>query len=253
MTGADLVRLGFLYPGYAAEDDFPELVRRLPVPASAEVVHTTMGELGDLHTVESLQAMGEHERLAQGAAVLRSRGVAAVMWACTSGSFTYGWDGAASQAAALQEQAGVPASSTSLAFIHAAQALGIRRVAVAATYPAPVAERFTAFLAAGGIEVLSMTPAHIMTASEAGRLSDDATLAMIATANRPDAEAVLVPDTALHTARILPQLMRAVGKRVLTANQVTVWEAARLAGLAGERDDASELLTGTLLLDGAGR
>lgn len=253
MTAADPVRLGFLYPGYAAEDDYPELVRCLPVPAAAEVVHTTVGELGDLHSVESLLAMGERERLARGAAVLRTRGVAAVMWACTSGSFTYGWDGAASQVAALREQAGVPASSTSLAFIHAARALGIGRVAVAATYPAPVAERFTAFLAAGGIEVVSMTPAGIMTATEAGQRSDEATLAMVAAADRPDAEAVLVPDTALHTARILPRLAQAAGKRVLTANQVTVWEAVRLAGLAGERGDARELLTGALLPGAAGR
>ena len=49
----------------------------------------------------------------------------AVVWACTSGSFVYGWDGANAQAAALGEQLGIPASSTSLAFVHAARALGV--------------------------------------------------------------------------------------------------------------------------------
>jgi hypothetical protein len=39
-----------------------------------------------------------------------------------------------------------------------------------------------------------------------------------------------VPDTALHTARWLDELEAAVRKPVLTANQVTMWEALRLAG-----------------------
>ena len=238
VTGVDSVRLGFLYPGYAAEDDYPDLVRRLPMPAVAEVVHTSVGELGDLHTVEALHAMGEHERLADGAAVLRGKGVAAAMWACTSGSFVYGWDGAQEQVTVLRKQSGTPASSTSFAFVHAARFLRIRRVAVAATYPEPVAERFAGFLRAGGIEVVGLTPNDVMTATEAGEMTDDATVRMVAAGDRPGAEAVLVPDTALRTARVLPRLAREVGKPVLTANQVTVWEAARLAGLAGAWADA---------------
>jgi maleate cis-trans isomerase len=40
---------------------------------------------------------------------------------------------------------------------------------------------------------------------------------------------VLVPDMALHTVRWLDDLESAVGKPVLTANQVTIWEALRPA------------------------
>ena len=43
-------------------------------------------------------------------------------------------------------------------------------------------------------------------------------------------DAVLLPDTALHTVAFLDDLEVAVGKTVLTANQVTTWEALRLAG-----------------------
>lgn len=245
-TPVDSARLGFLYPGRAAEDDYPDLVRRLSAPAVAEVVHTSVGELGDLHTIEALHAMGEHERLAEGAAVLRERGAVAAMWACTSGSFVYGWGGAMEQVATLREHAGVPASSTSFAFVRAARSLGIRRVAVAATYPEPVAERFTDFLRVGGIDVVAVTPNDVMTATEAGEMSGDATVRMIVSGDRPGAEAVLVPDTALRTASVLPRLSRAVGKPVLTANQVTVWEAARLAGLAGA-EAMSEFLAGGIL------
>lgn len=226
--------LGFLYPGFAAEDDYPRLAGMLSSPASVEVVHTSLGAMGDTHTVESLRAMGEGERLAAGAAELARRGVGCAVWACTSGSFVYGWEGAHRQVADLERTAGVPASSASLAFVHAAAELGVRRVAVAATYPVDVAACFAKFLAAAGIAVVGVDAAGVMTATEAGYLGPDRVTDMVLTADRPHAEAVLVPDTALHTVALLPRLEAAIGKPVLTANQVSVWEALRLIGGAGD-------------------
>ena len=52
--------------------------------------------------------------------------------------------------------------------------------------------------------------------------------------DHPDAEAVLIPDTAMHTLSILDDLEQAVGKPVLTANRVTVWKGLDLAS-AGRR------------------
>lgn len=245
MTEESLTRLGFLYPGYAAEDDYPDLARRLSVPVSAEVIHTSVGELGDLHTVEALQAMGEHGRLADGAGALRDRGAIVAMWACTSGSFVYGWDGARKQNAILREKAGIPASSTSFAFVHAAESLGVRRVAVAATYPTPVAERFVDFLNTARIDVVSLTPNNVMTATEAGEMSDDSTIDMIAAGNHPEAEAVLVPDTALRTANLLPRLVGEFNKPILTANQVTFWEAIRIAFPDSPWTNIRQFTTGT--------
>jgi maleate cis-trans isomerase len=39
-----------------------------------------------------------------------------------------------------------------------------------------------------------------------------------------------VPDTALHTVAWLDDLEERLGKPVLTANQVSVWEGLRVAG-----------------------
>jgi len=44
------------------------------------------------------------------------------------------------------------------------------------------------------------------------------------------AQALVVPDTALPTLDILAELEQALGKPVLPANQVTLWESFRLAG-----------------------
>jgi maleate cis-trans isomerase len=220
--------VGILYPGYSAEDDYPRAERltgeRLPL------VHTLMRE--DAHRVDALLDVGSEDVLADGAkAVAASDGpLDSIIWACTSGSFVFGWDGAQAQVAALREVAGVPASSTSFAFVDACAKLGVQRVAIGATYPEDVAERFVEFLGKAGITVLAMTPRGIVTAAEVGTLTEAVVLDFAAAVNRPDADAILLPDTALHTIELLDRLEERVGKPVLTANQVSVWQGLRLAG-----------------------
>ncbi|MCX2971109.1 MULTISPECIES: maleate cis-trans isomerase family protein [Streptomyces] len=224
--------VGFLYPGYSAQDDYPRLeamVREAGADVRLPLVHTDIGE--DAHRVDALLEMGSAHRLAEGMAELAGRGARAVVWACTSASFVFGWDGAHEQVRELARVAGVPASSTSFAFVHAARALGVTRVAVAATYPTDVAEHFAAFLKAAGIEVVALRGSGIITAAEVGTWGREEVLTMAGAGDHADAQAVLLPDTALHTAEVVGDLEAALGKPVLTANQATLWEGLRLLDL----------------------
>ena len=47
------------------------------------------------------------------------------------------------------------------------------------------------------------------------------------------AEAVLLPDTALHTAALVEEAEELAGKKVLTSNQVTMWGAVDLTLWSG--------------------
>jgi maleate cis-trans isomerase len=93
-----------------------------------------------------------------------------------------------------------------------------------------VAEHFRTFLKAGGIEVVSVRGSGIVTAAEVGTWGWPEVRAMAEAGDHADAQALLLPDTALHTAAYVRDLEQELGKPVLTANQVTVWEALRLAG-----------------------
>lgn len=228
-------RLGILYPGYAAADDYAQLADRLGSDVIADVVHTSVGE--DAHRVDALLDLGGAQRLLDGARELPRKSPDAAMWACTSGSFVFGWHGAHEQAAALQEALGVPVSSTSFAFVHAARALRVRRVAVAATYPPDVADRFRDFLSEGGLDVVRSQGHDIETAAEAGGLRGEDVRRMVLANDTAAAEAVLLPDTAMHTAADLDELDDVCGKPVLTANQVTMWTALRLAGRPAGRHE----------------
>jgi maleate cis-trans isomerase len=223
-----MTALGFLYPGHSAEDDYPRIEQLLGSDIRLPLVHTDIGE--DAHRVDALLEMGSTARLAAGVEELRLSGAEAVVWACTSGSFVYGWEGAREQVDKLSAAAGVPASSTSFAFVHAARALGIYRVAVAASYPDDVAKLFVEFLSTGGIEVVSMGHADITTAAEVGELSAEDVVKLALSHDHPAAEAVLVPDTAMRTLAEVNTIENALRKPVLTANQVTVWEGLRLTG-----------------------
>ncbi|TQL69053.1 maleate cis-trans isomerase [Nocardioides albertanoniae] len=220
--------IGLLYPGYAAEDDFATLEATLAGAVRLPLVHTSIGR--DEHTVEALLDTGSTARLEEGADAIAAHSPDAVMWACTSGSFVYGPDGAAAQCRAIAERIGVPVSSTSIAFVEAARALGLERVAVAASYPEDLVAHFRGFLAAGGIDVVSFGSSDIFTAADVGRLPADAVVEMARSVDVEAAMAVLVPDTAMHTLTCIDALESALGKPVLTANQVTLWEGLRLAG-----------------------
>ena len=234
--------LGLLYPGFAAEGDFSALAARLRGAVRLPLVHTSVGE--DAHQVDALLDLGRPERLAEGALALSGHRPDAVLWACTSGSFVFGWEGAHAQVAAVSDLLGLPASSTSLAFVHAACAMGVESVAVAASYPREVADRFGGFLHHGGVAVASMGSHGIETAAEVGRLGREAVVDMVRAADTPAADAVLVPDTAMHSLAWLDDLEAAVAKPVLTANQVTVWEGLRLLGPVPALPGLGSLFTG---------
>ena len=230
--------VGLLYPGFGAEDDFPWFAQRHRDVLALPLVHTSVGE--DAHRVDALLDLGSEERLRDGADALMAHGPDSVVWACTSGSFVFGWDGARRQVDALSEHTDRPATSTSLAFVEAVRHLGVSRVAVAASYPEDVAVHFREFLRRADITVAGSSSHGIVTAAEVGLLTRDQVVALAAAADTDGAEALLVPDTAMHTLRWLDDLEEAAGMPVLTANQVSVW-----AGL--------HLLDATRALPAAGR
>jgi maleate cis-trans isomerase len=231
--------VGLLYPGFSAEDDYPALESRLGGAVRLPLVHTSVGE--DAHRVDALLDLGGAERLAEGAKALAPYSPDSVMWACTSGSFVFGWDGAREQVDGIAQILDLPVSSTSIAFVEAAVTMGLRRVAVAASYPQDVATHFVDFLRRGGIDVLSLGSHGIITAAEVGTFGRDRVLDIARGGDVDGADAVLVPDTAMHSLAWLDDLEEAVGKPVLTANQVTVWEGLRIAGASTRLDGLGAL------------
>ena len=136
----------------------------------------------------------------------------------------------------------MPASSTSLAFARALSTLGHTRVSVLAPYPEAASRAFVAFLAEWGIEVDGFLWLDALNGFDSALIPAEAILRAARETDRRTAEALVIPDTALSTMSIVSELERVLGKTVLTANQVTIWEALRLAGSSLTVADHGRLL-----------
>ena len=200
-------------------------------PVENRVFHTEVPV--DAHRPDALRMVGDLELLLEPKDEVLAFGPDALSWACTSGSFIFGPEGAKHQVDEIEKAYGIPSSSTSLAFLVALDHLGIERVAVRASYPEDVARMFGDFVEAAGVSVQSVEGLHIITGVEVGTLQPERVIDFVASSTPSDVDAVLVPDTAMATAAFLEDLEEAAGTVVLTANQVTMWDLMQIAGWEG--------------------
>jgi maleate cis-trans isomerase len=224
-----MTRLGFIYPGGGAEQDYYRFGERYDLRMFL-VGSRIPG--GDDHAVEALLQTARVENLIEAAGRFATLDPAVVVWACTSGSFIVGRAGAEAQVAALRTATGRPATSTSLAIVDALAALGAKRVAVVATYPEPAARALEAFLGAFGIVVASLQWLDASSGLDVAAIGEDRLTAAVwqAVAGKPDA--VVIPDTALPTMELVDHHETLAGCPVVTANQATLWAAVGLTGHA---------------------
>ncbi|MGW3992560.1 aspartate racemase/maleate isomerase family protein [Amycolatopsis sp. NPDC004772] len=237
------MRIGLLYPTRdCGEDDFAALCRRLDPAPDLDFAYVEWDPDAAGQTA-AVRALGTPGRLVAAADRLDTT-PDVVSWACSSCSFTHGLDGARDQARALTDHLGVPASSTSLAYLAALERLDVERVALASVYHPDLTALFAAFLAEAGVSTVHAVSAdagsdRALAAWDAPRITE-----LAVAADHEDAAAVLVPETALHTTPLLAELEERLEKPVLTATAVTVWDA--LGGTAQSG-------LGTLFRAGPGR
>lgn len=223
-------RIGVLAPLRELPGELEDVAAAAAEPVALWEVIT---ESTDDHSLAALLATGEERALVAGVERMLRWRPEVVVWACTSGSFVRGRAGALAQVAAIERAAGVPATSTSLAFVEALTALDIGEVAVVAPYPRAGADAFEAFLGEWGIAVRELVPLGC----EGPTVSERLVAADVerAIAPLPQGVAVLLPDTAVWGIEILGELAPRIDAPLLVANQVTLWHAFDMIGVATDQ------------------
>lgn len=244
-----VVRFGVLYPGYGAESDFQLLGQEAGV--EVEIVHIEVADESDSEA--GLYRLGDPATLAESAKRLSSR-VQSIVFACTSASFVGGLALATEQKRAIEAATGVPATSTSLAFARACLRLGTKQISIAATYSARLTDAFAGMLREYGLTVVTTSCLDVWLASASepvdpmtyNVLKDEDLEELILGAEK-EADAVVIPDTALMYCR-LPERIRFGGSGPrLFANPVSMWAALDLAGSSGGLEGLEVLLLGRQL------
>lgn len=151
-----------------------------------------------------------------------------VAYACTSGSFVGGLAGEELIRAAMLDGGAPRAITASGALLEALAEVGASRVAIATPYVSDVTDHLVEFLAEAGIETVARTDLRLE-----GRIwtvSYARTQELIIAADRIEAEAIFISCTNLATYDLIARAEEALGKPVLSANQVTMWAALAAIG-----------------------
>ena len=220
-------RVGLLAPYRELPGELAEVVAAAREPALLWQVVT---EAADSHALADLRETGSDRALLDGIERMRRWRPSVVSFACTSGSFVGGRDGALAQAETMERAAGVPATSTSLAFVEALAALSVNSVALLSPYPQPATDALVGFLAEWGVAVRSSTALGYPGGRESERLGAAEVESALA-ALEPGLLTVL-PDTAVWGLEIQRELAARPGGQLLVANQVTLWNAFDRAGMS---------------------
>ncbi|WP_264213317.1 maleate cis-trans isomerase family protein [Leisingera thetidis] len=114
----------------------------------------------------------------------------------------------------------------------ALKALKLRRVALVTPYAAEVTTELRDNLAEAGFEVNAIGTFNQSDDFKVARISSQSILAAVKEiGQRADCDGVFVSCTSLRAMPIIAEAEEALGKPVLSSNQVTAWHLARLAGL----------------------
>lgn len=179
-------------------------------------------------TVEMAVAVGDRRAVRRATRDVLTPEPAVVAYSCTSGSFV---DGAAGELVLRRTMldAGAPAAcTTSGALIDALQQLGITRLALATPYVEPVTRRLVRYLAEHSVRTVSCEGLGLL--GNIWRVTYAEVVEIVKAVDTEDAEALFISCTNLPTYDLIDPLEQALGKPVLTANQVTMWAALRAMG-----------------------
>ena len=233
-------RIAVLFPAYGlihnelcrlAEDHGAEAVI-FRVPAQEEDSQTTdpadfVGNADFM--VEAIQTMGGLDTLRSIASETRVTNPDAICWACTSGSFLGNADTRYHQGSALREEAGVPATTTSVAILEALRRREITRVCVLTPYVPAVGEPFVRYLERHKVQVHAHAHAGQSTDEEIGVLTEVDFEPLVASVWNDDAQAIVIPCTAVRVGGIVDRLAEVFGVPVILANPATIEHTVELA------------------------
>ncbi len=164
---------------------------------------------------------------------LRDCAVDTVAYNCTVGSMACPSDLLIGK---LEETSGVNAVTTAGAILAALNALGVSRIALATPYSRATNEHEKAYLDGHGIEVVGMIGMDFDETGAAlgrqfGAVPPKRIFEHALSADRPEAEAILISCANFGSAGVVAALESKLEKPVITSNIVTLWAGLRAAGV----------------------
>jgi maleate isomerase len=128
----------------------------------------------------------------------------------------------------MEDASSRPATTAATAFVDALARLNVTRIAIAAPWSKTMDKPMVRFMEASGFEVVNSEVAGYVAGVELGRTGPEAACELGRRADRPDAEAVIMPGGNWPAMSIVERLEGELGKPVLANNAVSLWAGLRL-------------------------
>jgi maleate cis-trans isomerase len=223
-------RFGLLTPSSNTVQE-PEFFAALPPSVS---LHTGRVAYRDITPQEQMRCVLELESESR---KLGDAEVDVVVFAATAPTLANGMGYDRELIKRMEDASGRPATTAATAFVDALTRLGAKKIAIAAPWSKTMDKPMVAFMQASGFEVVNSEVAGYVASIELGRTGPEAAYALGRRADRPDADAIIMPGGNWPAMSMVEKLERELGKPVLANNAVSLWAGLRLLkrgdGIAG--------------------
>jgi maleate cis-trans isomerase len=216
-------RIGLLLPSSNTTQE-PEFARILPDGVSLHVARLPLRTVEPSSTARIVADIEiESQKLADA-------DVDAIVLAATAPSSRNGIGYDKDLIERIETASGRKATTASTALIQALTALEVQRLTMAAPWSEATNVTTAAFIEASGFTVLAHQALGHVSNLKIGLLEERTAFDMGVTLDRPEAQAVMLACGNWPTLGIVERLESAIGKPVLTTNQVSLWAVLILAG-----------------------
>lgn len=201
------------------------------VPENVSLYLTRMPFFTTPVTVEMAAAVSERGVVRRATRDVLTPEPDVVAYACASGSFVGGMLGERLLVRTMVDAGAPAACTTSGALVEALTVLGIRKLAIATPYVDDVTSRLISYLGEYNVSTVASNGLGLL--GHIWRVPYATVVDIVRSVDSPEADAMFISCTNLPTYDVIEPLEQALGKPVLTANQVTMWSALRAMGLRG--------------------
>jgi maleate isomerase len=223
-------RFGLLTPSSNTTQE-PEFTAALPPTVS---LHTARVSYRDITPAEQDRCVLELEAESR---KLGDADVDVIVFAATAPTLAKGKGYDRELIKRMEDASGRPATTAATAFIDALREFGANKIALGQPWSKTMEKPMVAFMQAHGFKIVHSETVGIVSGVALGRIGPDAAYDLGRKADRPDADAVVMPGGNWIAMPMIERLERDLGKPVLCNNAVSIWAGLRLmkmgAGISG--------------------
>ena len=128
----------------------------------------------------------------------------------------------------MEDASGRPATTAATAFVDALRLLGAKKVSIGAPWSKTMDKPMVEFMEASGFEVVHSEVVGFVASIDLGRVGPETAYELGRRADRPDADAIIMPGGNWASMPVVERLENELGKPVLVNNAVSLWAGLRL-------------------------